>query len=185
MRLSLPGRTLLLVAGLPGAGKSTLLAGVAAGPDVVVLDSDVHRHRLRRALPGVPYRRYRPLVHLLHRIAVLRAALSGAPTVVVHLPATAAGTRAAVARLAALSGRSAHLLWLHADPADALRGQRERGRLVPAGSFAGHAGRAAETTRLLRAGDADGWCSVTVLDRASAAGGLVLDTGPRVKASRP
>ena len=115
-RIDLPGRTLLLVAGMPGAGKSTLLARLPAAAGLVVLDSDAYRDALRRVLPGLPYAWYRPLVHLWHRIAVLLAALSDVPTLVVHLPATDERTRAAVARLAALTGRSAHLLWLHADP---------------------------------------------------------------------
>jgi hypothetical protein len=93
LRLHLPGRTLLLVAGMPGAGKSTLLASLPGSPELVVLDSDEHRLALARRLPGIAYRRYRPLVHLRHRIAVVRAAWSATPTVVVHLPATDAATR--------------------------------------------------------------------------------------------
>jgi predicted kinase len=174
VRLALPGRTLLLVAGMPGAGKSTLLSGLPRTPDVAVLDSDEHRAALARRLPGVAYRRYRPLVHLRHRLAVLRAACSATPTVVVHLPATGAGTRRAVALLAALTGRDAHLLWLHVDPREALAGQRERGRLVPSASFAGHARRAAAAVAGL--GREPGWRSRTVIDRAGARAGLVLDT---------
>lgn len=171
-RLALPGRTLLLVAGMPGAGKSTLLAGLPPRAGVLVLDSDAYRVALRGVLPGVPYAAYRPLVHLWHRLAVLVAACSTAPTVVVHLPATDPGTRAAVARLAALTGRAAHLLWLRVDPAEARRGQRARGRVVPDASFAAHAARAA---RLPRAGE--GWAGVTVLDRPAARLGLLLETG--------
>jgi hypothetical protein len=174
-RIALPGRTLLLVAGMPGAGKSTLLAGLAAAPGTAVLDSDTYRVALRAALPGVPYAWYRPLVHLWHRLAVLLAAFSALSTLVVHLPATDQGTRAAVARLAALSGRSAHLVWLHVDPAQGLRGQLQRGRVVPESSFAAHAERAAATTEALRARPQPGWASVTVLDRAAARGGLQLD----------
>jgi predicted kinase len=178
VRLSLPGRTLLLVAGIPGAGKSTLLDGLPNEPGVVVLDSEAQRGALRRVMGVLPYAWYRPLVHLLHRLAVLIAALSGAPTVVVHLPATDRRTRAVVARLAAATGRSAHLLWMHVDPADARRGQCERGRLVPERSFAGHAQRATATTTELLAGVPAGWSSVTVLDRAAALDGLRLDTDP-------
>jgi predicted kinase len=157
---------------MPGAGKSTLLAGLPRRNGVVVLDSDAHRAALRGLLPGLPYAAYRPLVHLRHRVAVLVAALSGAPTVVVHLPATDPGTRAAVARLAALTGRTAHLLWLHVDPAEARRGQRERGRVVPEASFAAHAERAARPP-----GAGAGWAAVIVLDRAGARAGLLLETG--------
>jgi predicted kinase len=170
--LALPGRTLLLVAGMPGAGKSTLLAGLLPRDGMVVLDSDAHRAALHGLLPGVPYAAYRPLVHLWHRLAVLVAAFSAAPTVVVHLPATDPGTRAAVARLAALTGRSAHLLWLQVEATEARRGQQERGRVVPEASFVAHAERAA---RLPRADE--GWAALTVLDRRAARAGLLLETG--------
>jgi predicted kinase len=172
----LPGRTLLLVAGMPGAGKSTLLARLPRRPGMVVLDSDAHRVALARRFPGLAYRRYRPLVHLLHRVAVLRAACSSVPTVVVHLPATAASTRTAVALLAAATGRAAHLVWLHVDPAEALGGQRDRGRVVPTGSFAGHARRALASRHQLARGRPRGFRGVALLDRASARVGLVLDT---------
>jgi hypothetical protein len=175
VRIAVPGRTLLLVAGMPGAGKSTLLARLPRTPDLAVLDSDEHRAALARRFPGVPYRRYRTLVHLRHRLAVVRAARSDVATVVMHLPATSASTRATVALLAALTGRAAHLLWLHVDPAEALDGQRDRGRLVPSGSFAGHARRGVATTTVLRDGRARGWRSVTVVDRLTARAGLVLD----------
>jgi predicted kinase len=177
LRLALPGRTLLLVAGLPGAGKSTLLAGMPRTPGIVVLDSDSRRASLARLLPGVPYRWYRGVVHLWHRLAILAAAASDAPTVVVHLPATAGTTRAAVARLATLTGRAAHLLWLDVDAIEARRAQQVRGRILTPRSFARHAKNGAATAAELRAGcHADGWCSVTVLDRAAAPQGLRLET---------
>jgi predicted kinase len=176
VRLRLPGRALLLVAGLPGAGKSTLLARLPRRPGLVLLDSDAQRVALARRFPGLAYRRYRPLVHLLHRLALVRAACSATRTVVVHLPATAASTRAAVALLALLTGRTAHLLWVHAEAAEALRGQRERGRVVPAGSFAGHARRAADLGQRLLRGRARGFRGVTVVDRRAARAGLVLET---------
>jgi predicted kinase len=183
--LVVPGRSLLLVAGLPGAGKSTLLRALPARPGLRVLDSDTYRDRLGGVLGGLEYRWYRPLVHLWHRLAVLAAAFSTAPTVVVHLPATGSRTRAAVAALAALSGRAAHLVWLDVAPEQALRGQRERGRVVPGGSFAGHAERAAGTTERLRSGAAAaGWAGVTVLDRTGAAPGLRLETSAPVERAR-
>ena len=176
VRLHLPGRTLLLVAGMPGAGKSTLLAGLRARSGLAVLDSDTHRAALARRFPGLAYARYRPLVHLLHRLALVRAAFSTTRTVVVHLPATSTVLRSAVALVAAMTGRTAHLLWLHVDPGDARRGQHDRGRVVPSRSFAGHARRAAGTDgRLLRRRPA-GFCGTTVLDRTQSRAGLVLDT---------
>jgi adenylylsulfate kinase-like enzyme len=178
IRLVVSGRALVLVAGMPGAGKSTLLAGLRRDPGIVVLDSDDHRVALARRFPRLPYRRYRALVHLRHRAAVVRAALSDASTVVVHLPATSTVLRSAVALVAAMTGRTAHLLWLHVDPAEALRGQRDRGRLIPSASFAGHVRRAAATTVALREGRAIGWRTVTVADRSAARAGLVLDPSP-------
>jgi predicted kinase len=177
VRLALPGRTLLLVAGMPGAGKSTLLADLPAHPAVVAIDSQAYRGPFRRVLPAwLPYAAYRPLVHLVHRLAVVRAAFSRTPTVVVHLPATDPSTRAVVARLAAITGRQAHLLWLHVDPDDARRGQHVRGRVVPSRSFARHAAQAAQTmAELLGGRHPDGWRSVTVLNRSRAAAGLRLD----------
>jgi energy-coupling factor transporter ATP-binding protein EcfA2 len=179
-RIQLPGRTLLLVAGMPGAGKSTLLAGLAGAgaAGLVVLDSEAYRVALRRALPGVPYAWYRPLVHLWHRLAVLMAAGSQAPTMLVHLPATDQRTRAAIARLAAATRRSAHLLWLDVDPVEARRGQLDRGRVVPESSFAAHAGQAVSSSAALRTGPPPaGWAGVTVIDRAAARSGLDLRTG--------
>jgi predicted kinase len=178
VRLALPGRTLLLVAGMPGAGKSTLLASLPAAAWMTVLDSDAQRAALRPIARGVPYAWQRPVVHLLHRTAVVVAAVSATPTVVVHLPATQPGTRAAVARLAAATGREAHLLWLQADAEEARRAQYERGRVVPEASFSAHARRAATTAAELLREPPPGWRSVTVLDRAAARGGLRLDTGP-------
>jgi predicted kinase len=183
--LVMPGRVLLLVAGMPGAGKSTLLRGLPARPGMLVLDSDAYRDGLATALGGVPYRWYRPLVHLWHRSAVLFAALSATPTVVVHLPATREGTRRALAHLAALTGRTAHLVWLDVDPDQARRGQCERGRLVPGSSFAEHVERAAETSARLRAcRSAPGWATVTLLDRRAAAQGLRLETSAPVEHAR-
>ncbi|MCW2717010.1 AAA family ATPase [Pseudonocardia sp.] len=182
VRLALPGRTLLLVAGMPGAGKSTLLDGLPPRADTVVLDSDAYRSALAALLPGVPYAAYRPLVHLWHRLAVLVAAFSAtAVVVVVHLPATDPSTRAAVALLAALTGRTAHLLWLDADPGEARHGQVARGRVVPEASFAAHAERAAATADALREGRPAGWSGVTVLDRPAARAGLRLEIGTPVQ----
>jgi predicted kinase len=180
VRLALSGRTLLLVAGMPGAGKSTLLADLPAHPEVVAVDSETYRASFRRLLPSwLRYAAYRPLVHLVHRVAVVRAAFSRASTVVVHLPATDPTTRAAVARLAAVTGRAAHLLWLHVEPDEARRGQHVRGRVVPSRSFTKHARQAAATmAELLGDRHPDGWRCITVVNRARAASGLRLDVGP-------
>lgn len=171
----LPGRTLLLVAGLPGAGKSTLLATMTAPPGVRVLDSGTARARLVRRLPtGTPYPAYRWLTHVVHRTGVVLACLGRAGTVVVHLPATAPRVRTAVRVLARSTGRTPHLLWLDVPPEQAMAGQHERGRVVRARPFAAHAGRAARTSVSLRAGGEPGWASVRSTDRSGARRGLVL-----------
>lgn len=178
--IALPDRALLLIAGMPGAGKTTLLQRLWASRNspsdsVVVLDSDAIRAALARRWPMAPYRRYRPLVHLLHRLVIGRAALGTVPVLVVHLPATGAPTRAALAGLALLTGREAHVVWLDADPRQARAGQLARGRVVSAGSFARHSRRAIAITRRLRQGDRlPGWRSATLLDRTTARRGIVL-----------
>lgn len=162
-------RALVLVAGIPGAGKSTLLRRLTPGPDLAVLDSESQRDALAARLPaGSPYSRYRPLVHLLHRLAVVRAAVAGPAVVVVHLPATGAVLRGFVALLALLTGRVAHLVWLDVGPEVALRGQAGRGRVVPSGSFTAHARRAEATSAALAAGHVPwGYGRVLVLDRTA------------------
>lgn len=183
LELNLVGRSLVLVAGIPGAGKSTLLTRLTPRDGLVVLDSEQPRAMIRDALARigladtVPYPLYRPLVHLWHRAAVIRAVLGPAATVVVHLPATSIETRAAVARLAAWAGRTAHLVWLDVPPHEALAGQRARGRTVCTFSFARHVAHGQVTSAQLQAGDRPrGWATVTVLDRSAAARGLHLKT---------
>jgi len=155
---------------MPGAGKSTLLRRVVPDRAVAVVDSESQRVLLARVLPaGMPYRLYRPLVHLLHRFAIVRAAVAGPAVVAVHLPATGAFLRGVVAVLAALTGRAAHLLWIDVDPTVALHGQAGRGRVVPSGCFEAHTRRARATSRMLHAGHLPwGYARVTVLDRSRA-----------------
>ena len=174
VRLHVPGRTLVLVAGLPGAGKSTLLATLPPDDSTVVLDSEQARERLSRLLPeGTRYGAYRWAVHMMHRLAVIGAVLTGPDTVVVHLPSTTDGIRTAIRRLARLAGRDPHLLWVHAEPADALAGQHVRGRVVRPEAFAAHAARAGGVAdRLRREGPPPGWTSARVLDRSCAHRGL-------------
>jgi hypothetical protein len=175
----LPGRALLLVAGVPGAGKSTLLRRVPDRPGLRVLDSETQRDRLRRLLPAVAYPRLRPWVHLWHRLAVVGAACGPAQTVVVHLPATGRGLRRAVRTVARLTGRDPHLLWIEVPVEEALRGQAERGRVVAGGSFARHAARADGVAARIRAGAlGETWTQAVAVDRCAAATlTLVPDSG--------
>jgi hypothetical protein len=174
-------RDLLLFAGLPGAGKSTLLAGLRDTETVTVRDSDQVRERFAAVLPGwMPYRFYRPLVHLLHQLRVLVAALRAPGPVLVHDPATRAGTRGALALLARLSGRPAVFVWLDVSPAQALDGQRARGRLLGPRSFARHVARAGVLRDALLAGAVPaGWRCAVLLDRE------VTRCGLRVAVRRP
>ncbi|ANY08259.1 AAA family ATPase [Pseudonocardia sp. HH130630-07] len=173
--LYLPGRSLLLVAGLPGAGKSTLLAGLAGIEGVRVLDSGSARSALAGRLPaGTPYPVYRWLTHLVHRASVAGVCAGPVPTVVVHLPATAPRVRAVVRGLARLTRRDPHLLWLDVPADEALDGQRARGRVVRPRPFAAHARRAERTAVRLRTGLEPGWTSIRSTDRSGARRGLAL-----------
>ncbi|GAA1874319.1 hypothetical protein GCM10009836_64260 [Pseudonocardia ailaonensis] len=176
VRLAVPGRALVLVAGVPGAGKSTLLRSLPGTRGVRVLDSETFRGGLGRLFPGVPYARLRPLVHLTHRAAAVGAALGATPVVVLHLPATSARLRRAVLALARLTGRSSHLVWVDVEPGEALRGQVERGRVVERESFARHTARAEGTAgRIVAADLGEAWDGAVVVDRRTAARGLVLE----------
>ncbi|MCW0213627.1 MAG: ATP-binding protein [Pseudonocardia sp.] len=175
VRLQVPGRALVLVAGVPGAGKSTLLRLLPARPGQRVLDSETQRELVTGLLPDVSYPRLRPLVHLLHRLAVVAAAAGPARTVLLHLPATSRGLRSAVRLLARLTGRTAHLVWIEVEPQDALRGQAERGRMIESRSFARHAARAEGVADRIRTGGlGEGWSREVALDRRAAARGLEL-----------
>ncbi|MBE1579937.1 AAA family ATPase [Amycolatopsis roodepoortensis] len=146
-------RDLLVVAGIPGAGKTTLLSRAATGA-IPVLDSDQVRARLRERLPpALPYRFYRPVVHLWHRARVVRFALADGGPLIVHEPSTRATTRGLLALLGRVSRRPVRLLWLDVTPEDARAGQVARGRVIRRHSFARHVKRAEKVRRALR----DGW----------------------------
>ncbi|QXV59488.1 AAA family ATPase [Amycolatopsis sp. TNS106] len=146
-------RDLLVVAGIPGAGKTTLLSRAATG-DLPVLDSDQVRARLRARLPSaLPYRFYRPVVHLWHRARVVRFALADGGPLIVHEPSTRATTRGLLALLGLVSRRPVRLLWLDVTPEDARAGQVARGRVIRRHSFARHVKRAEKLRGALR----DGW----------------------------
>ena len=74
--LRLPPAALLVVAGVPGAGKTTLLSRIDA-PGSLVLDPEPIRARLARRLGPIPYRLWRPLVHLLLLDVTAETALEG------------------------------------------------------------------------------------------------------------
>jgi hypothetical protein len=175
--LTVSRRSLVLVAGIPGAGKSTMLRGLRAlAPDVRVLDSDPLRDRLGAVLPdGVPYRFYRPLVHLWHRLRIVATVFAVLGPVVVHLPATGALTRCAIAVLAVAACRRRYLVWVDVDPACARAGQLSRGRVLGQSCFDRHVRLGSAFSRRLRAGHRPrGWNRIAVLNRERIRHGLVL-----------
>jgi len=169
--LRLPARALLVVGGLPGAGKSTLLRRLfpRRTRGVTVLDPE-HVQAAVTARLGTPrgYRLYRPLVHLWHGVAVVRA-LRRPGAVVVHSTATRGWDRRLLARVA--GGRTAHLLFLQVEPGTAVAGQHARGRRLTAAGMRRHVRREARLRADLAAGTLagrEGFASVTVVDRAGA-----------------
>ncbi|MBB5955530.1 hypothetical protein FHS29_002111 [Saccharothrix tamanrassetensis] len=162
-------RALVVLAGLPGAGKTTLLAGVdTGGAPAVVLDSDQVRGYLRDVLPAsLPYRFYRPLVHLVHRLRILWFAVTASSLLLVHEPSTRPTTRAGLVAVGVISNRPRHFMWLDASPEEALSGQVRRGRLIRESSFARHVKRAGQLRERFAGGRAPrGWQALTVLTRA-------------------
>jgi predicted kinase len=175
---SRPAARVVLVGGVPGAGKTTAIARVAAErPAVDALDPESFREVVRRRLPeGTDYAVYRPLVHILHTLRVLRVLLRGpvpGRTLVVHDPATRPRRRRLFARLARSRGWEPVLLYVDVPRVLAETGQVLRGRVVDPVSFAGHWSRwEALRSELTGAPDAlDGarWSEVLVTDRERAA----------------
>lgn len=170
-------RSLVVLAGLPGAGKSTVLGKLRGGKDISTLDSDQVRARLRKVLPdSLPYRYYRPLVHLVHRSRIAWTCLRTPGPVVAHEPATRATTRVLLLMFGWLTGRQRVLVWLHADPREALAGQQARGRLIRSGSFQRHVLRADRMHQRLLGGAAPhGWHRVHLFTRNQVVDGVRLD----------
>lgn len=166
-RLVLAPDDLVVVAGIPGAGKSTLLHEADNRADAVIVDSEQVGDRLAELAPGwVPYRWYRPLVHLVHRWRIFVAALRSSAPVVAHLPATRWRTRLLLVVIGMLARRTRRLLWISVDPDVAYRGQVERGRVSPPRSFARHVRDARSVERTLRdSGGLPGWHAARLLRR--------------------
>lgn len=171
-----PAGTFVLLGGLPGAGKTTALQQLKRDqPDVRMLDPDEVRRALARRLPpGTAYRRYRPLVHITHTarvlLAILRRPRKTTAPLVVHDPATRPRRRELTARLTRWCGWHPHLLLIDATPEQALAGQRQRGRVLNASSFAAHHRRWREERDRMVAGtrssvDNGAWRRISLVDR--------------------
>ncbi len=150
--LTFTSDSVIVVAGVPGAGKTTLIRRAVDREAVRVVDTEDRRDAGRRRLlyPG--------------HYARIAAAIAGTGPVVIHSRGTFAVSRRAIALLARLRGRPAHLILLDAGRAEAEQGQRARGRTVDATEMSRQLAR---WRRLRPAGE--GWTSIVRLDREQAA----------------
>lgn len=151
-RLVYPPYSLLLVAGIPGAGKTTLLRRlygltgrernpVRTSPDgVVVVDSEQARNWWAAHLSRVPYRCWRPLVHLTHYLRIWRALAQHGP-VVAHECGTRPRLFAILVRRAAHHQRDVNVLLLDTPPAVAFTDAQNRPRPLHVACFRRHARR--------------------------------------------
>ena len=152
MQLAFPSDAVVVVAGVPGAGKTTLIRRAVDREVTRVVDTD-DRRRGR-------------LLYLGHYVRIA-AAIAGRRPVVIHSRGTHPAARRAIAALAALRGRSAHLVLLDAARDEAEAGQRTRGRTVSPGEMDRQVARWRRLMARVPAGE--GWASVVTLDRAQAA----------------
>jgi energy-coupling factor transporter ATP-binding protein EcfA2 len=150
--LVFPPRAVVLLAGIPGAGKTTLLrrlyglTGREQGPvhtddGAVVLDSEHARNRWATWLRPIPYRFWRPLVHLTHYRRLWAAVRQGTEPIVLHECGTRGWLFHSLVRHAARHGREVHVVLLDVPAPVAEASQRLRGRRVHPGRFLKHARR--------------------------------------------
>ena len=187
--LRYPPDAVVIVSGLPGSGKSTLLRRWS--PGVAVVDPrDVHLACEAVMPAALPYAVYRPWARLLH-FRRLRAAVRRGGPLLVHDCGSRAWMRRWLAGEVGRAGRELHLVLLDLAPAEALAGQRARGRRTARRVFARHCrGLARLLEQLPRRGTADpgplpaalaGLTSVVLLDTSSREGATArFDAGGRV-----
>jgi AAA domain-containing protein len=151
VQLTFPADAVVVVAGVPGAGKTTLIRRAVDRDGAWVVDTDDHRRGR--------------LLYVRHysRIAL---AIAGRRPAVIHSRGTHPAARRAIAALAAVRGRSAHLVMLDARRDEAEAGQRARGRTVAPAEM----DRQVARWRRLMTRRPSGWASVVVLDRRRAEG---------------
>jgi Viral (Superfamily 1) RNA helicase len=157
MRLSFSADSVVVVAGVPGAGKTTLIRRAVDPAAARIVDTaDLRGGRRPPAL----------LLYPVHYARIVVAIMGRRPAVI-HSRGTHAALRRAIAVLAVLRGRPAHLVLIDAAREEAEAGQRARGRRVAEGEMERQVSR---WRRLMRGGvRGEGWESVVVLDRAQAA----------------
>jgi hypothetical protein len=154
--LTFSSDAVVVVAGVPGAGKTTLIRHAVDRDAVRVLDTDDRREAGARWFLNA--RHYAGIV----------AAVAGRRPVVIHSRGTHAAARRAIAVLAMLRGRPAHLVLVDAGRGEAEAGQRARGRVIAADEMDRQVARWRRLVARGPAGD-EGWASTTVLDRTRAA----------------
>ncbi|MCQ8774627.1 AAA family ATPase [Streptomyces telluris] len=134
--LSYPAGSVVVVSGLPGSGKSTLLRRWS--PAAPAVDPRTAHERWEARMPDrLPYALYRPCARLEHFFRIRAAVRSGRP-VLVHDCGSRPWMRRWLAREAGLRGHELHLVLLDVGAAQALEGQRARGRRVRERVFARH-----------------------------------------------
>lgn len=171
MRLSFPSDSVVVVAGVPGAGKTTLIRRAVDRAAVRVIDTADRREKgVRGAVP----------LYAGHYLRIAGAIAARRPAVI-HSRGTHAASRRLIVLLAALRGRSAHLVLIDADRASAEAGQRARGRAVGERQMRRQVARWRRLVGTVRADGrprGEGWRSVTLLDRAEAAAVEALEFAP-------
>ncbi|WP_349294361.1 AAA family ATPase [Streptomyces sp. HU2014] len=136
LSLSYPAGAVVVVSGLPGSGKSTLLRRWSeAAPAVDPRDVHVACEAVMPA--RLPYAVYRPWARLEH-FRWLRSAVRGGGPFLVHDCGSRAWMRRWLARTAGRQGRELHLVLLDVGAAEALAGQKARGRWAPERVFTRH-----------------------------------------------